>query len=183
MVLADLVFKSRSFDDIYYQPPQFASNSANRWDGFREWCSALNQQERFWEAQKIFTILITVLSPENVEQLFHEYCDGLQHYPRTDATAIAELAATNAYLSCISWEIGQHKHQQVLDDALKASLNAESLLRHLLGENAVMCGRRFHEWQCNLQRHPDLVQRVAQCLYKDGRYDQAGALFKKVLEN
>ncbi|KAN0070878.1 hypothetical protein V8E54_011043 [Elaphomyces granulatus] len=28
-----------------------------------------------------------------------------------------------------------------------------------------------------------LVQRVAQCLYSDGRYDQAGALFKEVLEN
>jgi ankyrin repeat protein len=150
MVLAD--FRSRSFDDKYYQPPQFVNNSANRWDGFREWCLALNQQERFWEAQKIFVILIPVLSPENVEQLFHRYCGGLQHHPRTDATAVAELAATNAYLSSISREIGQHKDQRVLDGALKASLNAKSLLRYLLGENAVMRGRRFQEWQYNLQR-------------------------------
>src|SRR5882762_5514351 len=39
------------------------------------------------------------------------------------------------------------------------------------------------EFQNDKQDREDLVQRVAQCLYKDGRYDQAGALFKEVLEN
>ena len=39
------------------------------------------------------------------------------------------------------------------------------------------------EFQNDKQEREDLVQRVAQCLYKDGRYDQAGALFKEVLEN
>ncbi|KAN0066833.1 hypothetical protein V8E54_015005 [Elaphomyces granulatus] len=38
------------------------------------------------------------------------------------------------------------------------------------------------EFQNDKQEREDLVQRVAQCLYKDGRYDQAGALFKEVLE-
>ncbi|KAN0083920.1 hypothetical protein V8E54_003008 [Elaphomyces granulatus] len=39
------------------------------------------------------------------------------------------------------------------------------------------------EFQNDKQDREDLVQRVAQCLFKDGRYDQAGALFKEVLEN
>jgi len=39
------------------------------------------------------------------------------------------------------------------------------------------------EFQNNKQDRENLVQRVAQCLYSDGRYDQAGALFKEVLEN
>jgi tetratricopeptide (TPR) repeat protein len=39
------------------------------------------------------------------------------------------------------------------------------------------------EFQNDKQEREDLVQRVAQCLYKDGRCDQAGALFKEVLEN
>ena len=39
------------------------------------------------------------------------------------------------------------------------------------------------EFQNDKQEREDLVQRVAQCLYSDGRYDQAGALFKEVLEN
>ncbi|KAN0066846.1 hypothetical protein V8E54_015018 [Elaphomyces granulatus] len=39
------------------------------------------------------------------------------------------------------------------------------------------------EFQNDKQEREDLVQRVAQCLYKDGRYGQAGALFKEVLEN
>ncbi|KAN0070706.1 hypothetical protein V8E54_010871 [Elaphomyces granulatus] len=41
---------------------------------------------------------------------------------------------------------------------------------------------RSEEFQSDKQEREDLVQRVAQCLYKDGRYDQAGALFKEVLE-
>ena len=40
-----------------------------------------------------------------------------------------------------------------------------------------------NEFQNNKQDREHLVQRVAQCLYSDGRYDQAGALFKEVLEN
>ncbi|KAN0066858.1 hypothetical protein V8E54_015030 [Elaphomyces granulatus] len=42
---------------------------------------------------------------------------------------------------------------------------------------------RSEEFQNYKQDREDLVQRVAQCLYKDGRYDQAGTLFKEVLEN
>jgi tetratricopeptide repeat protein len=38
------------------------------------------------------------------------------------------------------------------------------------------------EFQNDLQGREHLVQRVAQCLHSDGRYDQAGALFKEVLE-
>jgi len=38
------------------------------------------------------------------------------------------------------------------------------------------------EFQNDKQDRENLVQRVAKCLYKDGRYDQAGALFKEVLE-
>jgi hypothetical protein len=38
------------------------------------------------------------------------------------------------------------------------------------------------EFQNDKQEREDLVQRVAQCLYKDDRYDQAGALFEEVLE-
>ncbi|KAN0072117.1 hypothetical protein V8E54_009846 [Elaphomyces granulatus] len=39
------------------------------------------------------------------------------------------------------------------------------------------------EFQNNKQDREHLAQRVAQCLYRDGRYNQAGALFKEVLEN
>ncbi|KAN0087102.1 hypothetical protein V8E54_000790 [Elaphomyces granulatus] len=39
------------------------------------------------------------------------------------------------------------------------------------------------EFQNNKQDREHLAQRVAKCLYSDGRYDQAGALFKEVLEN
>ncbi|KAN0070731.1 hypothetical protein V8E54_010896 [Elaphomyces granulatus] len=39
------------------------------------------------------------------------------------------------------------------------------------------------EFQNDKQDREDLVQRVAQCLYEDGRYDQAGALFKEMLDN
>ncbi|KAN0078920.1 hypothetical protein V8E54_005433 [Elaphomyces granulatus] len=39
------------------------------------------------------------------------------------------------------------------------------------------------EFQNDKPEREHLVQRVAQCLYKDGRYDQAGVLFKEVLEN
>src|SRR5467141_754257 len=39
------------------------------------------------------------------------------------------------------------------------------------------------EFQNDKKDREDLVQRVAKCLYSDGRYDQAGALFKEVLEN
>jgi tetratricopeptide (TPR) repeat protein len=38
------------------------------------------------------------------------------------------------------------------------------------------------EFQNNKRDREHLVQRVAECLYSDGRYDQAGALFKEVLE-
>ncbi|KAN0070804.1 hypothetical protein V8E54_010969 [Elaphomyces granulatus] len=38
------------------------------------------------------------------------------------------------------------------------------------------------EFQNNEQDGEHLVQRVAQCLYKDGRYNQAGVFFKEVLE-
>src|ERR1700722_5072914 len=37
------------------------------------------------------------------------------------------------------------------------------------------------EFQNNKRDGEHLVQRVAQCLYSDGRYDQAGALFKECL--
>ncbi|KAN0070729.1 hypothetical protein V8E54_010894 [Elaphomyces granulatus] len=39
------------------------------------------------------------------------------------------------------------------------------------------------EFQNDKRDREDLVQRVAKCLCSDGRYDQAGALFKEVLEN
>ncbi|KAN0070697.1 hypothetical protein V8E54_010862 [Elaphomyces granulatus] len=39
------------------------------------------------------------------------------------------------------------------------------------------------EFQNDKQDREYLVQQVAKCLYEDGRYDQAGALFKEVLEN
>ncbi|KAN0070700.1 hypothetical protein V8E54_010865 [Elaphomyces granulatus] len=42
---------------------------------------------------------------------------------------------------------------------------------------------RSEEFQNDKQEREDLVQRVAKCLSSDGRYDQAGALFKEVLEN
>ena len=38
------------------------------------------------------------------------------------------------------------------------------------------------EFQNDTQDREDLVQKVARCLYSDGRYHQAGALFKEVLE-
>ncbi|KAN0082014.1 hypothetical protein V8E54_003312, partial [Elaphomyces granulatus] len=39
-----------------------------------------------------------------------------------------------------------------------------------------------NEFKNNKEDGENLVQRVAQCLYSDGRYNQAGALFKEVLE-
>ncbi|KAN0082005.1 hypothetical protein V8E54_003303 [Elaphomyces granulatus] len=39
-----------------------------------------------------------------------------------------------------------------------------------------------NEFKNNKEDGEDLVQRVAQCLYSDGRYNQAGALFEEVLE-
>jgi hypothetical protein len=73
----------------------------------------LNKKERFWEAQKIFTILIPVLSPKKAEEVFQTYCDSLRQYPRTDATAMAELAAINVYLSSISGVMSQNEHEGI----------------------------------------------------------------------
>ena len=162
-ILVLAAISSHVIDEEYYQPPQFVGDSTIRWAGFLKWCTILNQENRFWEAQKIFTILIPVLSQENVVKLFHEYCDCLKGWPRTDETAIAELAATNAYLSWISREMSQDKHQgtsRTLDEALNANLNAISLLQHLFRENAIMRGRRFDEWKDNQQRLLDQVKLV-----------------------
>jgi hypothetical protein len=110
----------------------------------------LNQQERFWEAQKIFTILIPVLSREKVEKLFQEYCDGLTRYPRTDAAAIAELAATNAYLLWVSREVARDKYLDISSEVFEQGMKAESLLLYLFGTNADLRGGRFNEWQESL---------------------------------
>ena len=39
-----------------------------------------------------------------------------------------------------------------------------------------------NEFQSDTQDREDLVQKVARCLYRDGRYYQAEALFKEVFE-
>ena len=39
-----------------------------------------------------------------------------------------------------------------------------------------------NEFQNDTQEREDLVQKVAQCLYRDGRYRQAEEIFKEVIE-
>lgn len=123
----------------------------NRWDRFLEWSATLNEQKRYWEAQKILTILIPALPQDDVE-LFQEYCNCLNHYPRTSATAIAELAATNAYLSWASEALSQGIFKGVPSQILDEVTKAESLLLYLFRKKPDMRGCQFIEWQRNLQR-------------------------------
>ncbi|KAF5702892.1 fatty acid oxygenase [Fusarium mundagurra] len=154
IVLADI--NSYDLDRKYHQPPWFPTDSTNRWEGFIKWFELLIQQERFWEAQKIFTILVPVLPPETVSKMFRECCDSSRNCPRTDASAVAELAATNTYFSWVSQQNDQWNRQgtssQVSDEAMASVLNAEILFQYLFRGHAALRGRLFCEWHDNLQR-------------------------------
>ncbi len=91
-----------------------------------------------------------MLSPENVGKLFREYLDNLGQHPRTDATAIAELAATNAYLLYVSREMARNYHRGTSSEVLEEATKAEFLLLYLFGERSKLSGGRFNEWQQSL---------------------------------
>lgn len=65
--------------------------------------------------------------------LFRSYLGSLEHYPRTDNTAIAELAATNAYLLYISRKAAR---RGISSTDFEAATTVESLLLFLFGAKA-----------------------------------------------
>jgi hypothetical protein len=120
-----------------------------------KWFEILLQEHKFWEAQKIFAVLSPVLPPETVSNMFRKCCDSLRHCPQTEVSAVAELAAINAYSSWVLQKSKQLNDEglrlRLVDEAIKSSLEATQLFPRLFGEQATFRGRCFCEWLENLQ--------------------------------
>ncbi|KAI9043243.1 uncharacterized protein KD926_004427 [Aspergillus affinis] len=132
-----------------YQPPgpKVDKTSSARWEGFIERCWELNKKERYWEAQRILTLLLPELDSERVDQFFQEYLEDLETKPLTSSTALARLAACNVFLKQVSLHRCKWMGNRKLSSTLHKAVNIGPCLSYLFWDLKVVKGCQFEEWQ------------------------------------
>jgi hypothetical protein len=84
---------STKVEDRYTHPPWLSSYGGDRWLGFRDWCLSLARGPRLWEAQKIFNLLLPVLSAVDASELYLELQEAFRRHQARYRLSILQSTA------------------------------------------------------------------------------------------
>jgi hypothetical protein len=152
LVFLELQGFSLTSDDC--QPSALQHQNA-RWLGFRKLITPLLECGKYWEAHKIFKLLLDVYKPGEDGLLFEEFRSGLQLEIDTEENQIiARLGITNAYLKwrLQSKSVPSLEELRELGDAVKIVLTADLVKK----------SRHYEEYKRNLSQLEVLERSLAQ---------------------
>lgn len=146
----------------YFQLPWATTNSTTQWAAFQNWCEFL-ATDHPWESQKLFRVLLRVLSTEDATDLLKKL---LVRIDGSHAQVIlARIGVMNAYAA---FYIRRHAEDSVgADDSSTAWLHdaTEDLLKQVFDqrtESIKMQSRQYLEWRLD-RPHPniDLLEEIS----------------------